>query len=281
LPPRRRSRRERGFFLALVFFWSRRRSAAPNRRSAPFYQLSLSRLKTHIKPVPSLSSNSDLDHEQQRKRSRNRTTKQQRTDSVSLLFFPLLSSASAEQQALRLPPMAGRGIGGLLPLIAIVALCTVSAAPSPPPPQTRAPPAPPPRRPASSIPPGELPPMYGNYCGFQMSACTEDTFRLAPIDALDAACKRHDRCWCRNGNLDCACDLSLLSSARELLRASAGLADSTRTMANAVRAYFTVAPCVCRERRFCVPTCGRSGCTWGGPGCRQAVSPGLGGVCAI
>jgi hypothetical protein len=85
--------------------------------------------------------------------------------------------------------------------------------------------------------------------------------------------------------MDCGCDKALLESARQLIRASnssTALPASTAAMATAVTAYFTVAPCVCRERKFCLPTCGaRSGCTWGGPNCRQAVSPGLGGVCAL
>lgn len=85
--------------------------------------------------------------------------------------------------------------------------------------------------------------------------------------------------------MDCGCDAALLESARELRKAqvaSSPAPEAARAMAGAVVAYFSIAPCVCRERKFCVPTCGaRAGCTWGGPGCRQAVSPGLGGACAL
>jgi len=178
------------------------------------------------------------------------------------------------------------------PLTIVAALCAlvaVAAATAAAAPHGPLPPAPPPSRraPRSSTPPGEFPPLYGNYCGFQNTPCTENSFRKAPVDALDAACKRHDQCWCKSGPLDCGCDASLLESARAARKAQASAPSSSdveaaRAMAGAIVAYFNIAPCVCRERTFCVPTCGaRGGCTWGGPGCRQVVSPGLGGACAL
>jgi hypothetical protein len=83
--------------------------------------------------------------------------------------------------------------------------------------------------------------------------------------------------------MDCSCDKALLDGTRGLLKQLNGTGPaSTLAMARAVVGYFTIAPCVCRERKFCTPTCGfRTGCRWGGPQCRQATSPGLGGVCAL
>jgi hypothetical protein len=190
----------------------------------------------------------------------------------------------------------------LAALIALLAIASGALAAPAPPPQPKGPAAaaaaarpaaaaaaprpaaapPPPPSSSSALPPGEYPPLYGNYCGLQNSTCTDVSFRKAPVDDLDAACQRHDKCWCRSGQMDCACDKALLESARQLLqRSRASLPAQTAAMATAVAAYFSVAPCVCRDRKFCLPTCGARGCTWGGPNCRQAVSPGLGGRCAV
>lgn len=49
-------------------------------------------------------------------------------------------------------------------------------------------------------------PFYGHYCG-------KGDVGGAPIDDLDAACMRHDRCYEKRGDHNCACDLELSKEA--------------------------------------------------------------------
>lgn len=55
-------------------------------------------------------------------------------------------------------------------------------------------------------------PIYGNWCGpnhpVNMSQAN------GPIDALDAACMRHDYCVALQGEYNCGCDISLLQGLR-------------------------------------------------------------------
>ncbi len=55
-------------------------------------------------------------------------------------------------------------------------------------------------------------PVYGNWCGPDYPA---NPARAAPpVDALDAACMRHDMCTAARGSFDCGCDLGLLNELR-------------------------------------------------------------------
>ncbi len=49
-------------------------------------------------------------------------------------------------------------------------------------------------------------PVYGNYCGFGHGDPTGDT---PPVDAVDAVCREHDRCYALYGLFDRRCDRSL------------------------------------------------------------------------
>jgi hypothetical protein len=62
--------------------------------------------------------------------------------------------------------------------------------------------------PANHITPEQLSfPIYGNYCGFGHGDPTGNT---APIDAVDAVCREHDRCYALLGDFDCRCDRNLI-----------------------------------------------------------------------
>jgi hypothetical protein len=50
-------------------------------------------------------------------------------------------------------------------------------------------------------------PIYGNYCGFGHGDPTGNT---PPIDAVDAVCREHDRCYMLLGDFDCRCDRNLI-----------------------------------------------------------------------
>jgi hypothetical protein len=50
-------------------------------------------------------------------------------------------------------------------------------------------------------------PVYGNYCGFGHGDPTGNT---PPIDAVDAVCREHDRCYRLLGDFDGRCDRNLI-----------------------------------------------------------------------
>jgi hypothetical protein len=52
-------------------------------------------------------------------------------------------------------------------------------------------------------------PVYGNYCGFGHGDPTGNT---PPIDAVDAVCREHDRCYRLLGDFDSRCDRNLIES---------------------------------------------------------------------
>jgi hypothetical protein len=52
-------------------------------------------------------------------------------------------------------------------------------------------------------------PVYGNYCGRGHGDRTGNT---PPIDAVDAVCREHDRCYARLGDFDGRCDRDLVES---------------------------------------------------------------------
>jgi len=55
-------------------------------------------------------------------------------------------------------------------------------------------------------------PVYGNWCGPDYPANT--AIAAPPVDALDAACMRHDYCAAARGRFDCGCDLMLMYELR-------------------------------------------------------------------
>lgn len=46
-------------------------------------------------------------------------------------------------------------------------------------------------------------PFYGNYCG---PGHGDPTYRTPPVDAVDAACREHNRCYALLGGFDEGCD---------------------------------------------------------------------------
>ena len=46
--------------------------------------------------------------------------------------------------------------------------------------------------------------VHGRYCGLGNKAGP-------PVDALDAACRAHDRCWAKRGQFACSCDRQLVN----------------------------------------------------------------------
>ncbi|MBA4116147.1 MAG: hypothetical protein H0X71_06855 [Rubrobacter sp.] len=52
-------------------------------------------------------------------------------------------------------------------------------------------------------------PVYGNYCGLGHGDPTGNT---PPIDAVDAVCLEHDRCYALLGDFDSQCDQDLIES---------------------------------------------------------------------
>ncbi len=52
-------------------------------------------------------------------------------------------------------------------------------------------------------------PVYGNYCGFGHGDPTGNT---PPVDAVDAVCREHDRCYALHGLFDWRCDRDFVES---------------------------------------------------------------------
>lgn len=83
-------------------------------------------------------------------------------------------------------------------------------------------------------------PVHGLYCG---NGNRDPSYFAAAIDALDEACKRHDRCWENKGRLSCTCDKALSSEAAALT-VRFDLPGSVREKAALVAAFFLQTPCV-------------------------------------
>ena len=83
--------------------------------------------------------------------------------------------------------------------------------------------------------------IYGNWCGLDHP--TDVAANPLPIDALDAACRRHDLCYTQRGFLSCECDAEFTQELR------GEIANSTYTglqlaTARATHAHFAASPCV-------------------------------------
>lgn len=55
-------------------------------------------------------------------------------------------------------------------------------------------------------------PIYGNWCGLDHPTSFDGAD--APVDMLDAACRRHDYCAAARGDFDCGCDIGLMGELR-------------------------------------------------------------------
>lgn len=76
-------------------------------------------------------------------------------------------------------------------------------------------------------------PMHGNWCG----PSHPDTFweaRLKPVDAMDAACYRHDMCYITQGIGDCGCDIRFMSELRRMAYPNPSLRAIGRAMYDAI-----------------------------------------------
>jgi hypothetical protein len=116
---------------------------------------------------------------------------------------------------------------------------TCAARPSGPPPA-----APPP--PASS---GGLP-IYGNYCG---PGHGDPTYTTPPVDAVDAVCRAHDRCYDTGGYFNCGCDRALIAAMPSAIAATPSPAG--KAAGALVAGFFAGLPCQC-PARFCAPFIG-------------------------
>lgn len=77
--------------------------------------------------------------------------------------------------------------------------------------------------------------IYGNYCGPGNNA------PLPPVDALDAACARHDACTPSRGLPTRACNLRLAREAQDVAL-DPTQADDLRALAGAVAAFAVATP---------------------------------------
>lgn len=82
-------------------------------------------------------------------------------------------------------------------------------------------------------------PFHGNYCGLGNRGGP-------PVDALDAACKRHDDCYDARERAACSCDKALAAEATLLTALDSGLTISAREKAALTAAFFSATPCVPR-----------------------------------
>ena len=80
-------------------------------------------------------------------------------------------------------------------------------------------------------------PVYGNWCGpdYPQNPYTAQ----APLDALDAACMRHDYCTAVQGRFDCGCDLALMGELRNTNWPNPYIQSDARGIYDAI----AVAPC--------------------------------------
>ena len=122
----------------------------------------------------------------------------------------------------RRPTLAVRTGVMLLALLPMLALPAVSRAQQPEPP---------------AVSSDGTPLYHGNHCGWGTRGRN-----LPPVDALDAACLRHDRCWARVGQNSCVCDNALAAEAAAVA-ADESLDTELRDRAVTVGALFRILPC--------------------------------------
>lgn len=91
-------------------------------------------------------------------------------------------------------------------------------------------------------------PIYGNHCGPGFGDPN-----VAPVDAVDTVCYRHDRCYERQGYFECSCDRALITSMPNAILQTPSAAG--KVAGAGVMSYFSVAPCLCYPR-LCLPFIG-------------------------
>ena len=80
-------------------------------------------------------------------------------------------------------------------------------------------------------------PVYGNWCGPDYPV--NPAFSAPPIDAVDAACMRHDYCTAVRGRFDCGCDLALMNELRYTPWPNPYIQNDARSISDAI----AVIPC--------------------------------------
>jgi hypothetical protein len=107
-------------------------------------------------------------------------------------------------------------------------------------------------------------PVYGNHCG-----PGHGDPNAPAVDAVDAACKTHDACYDRRGYFDCQCDRQLIASMPSAIAQTPS--GRGKAAGVGVAAYFSQAPCVCRNQVCAtIPFVGRR--------CTTVTVPGRGGI---
>ena len=82
--------------------------------------------------------------------------------------------------------------------------------------------------------------IYGNYCG---PGHGDPTGLTPPVDAVDAACRAHDRCYDATHYFNCGCDRALLNALPGAIAAAPTAAG--KAAGTLVFAHFSGQPCVC------------------------------------
>ena len=102
------------------------------------------------------------------------------------------------------------------------------------------------RVPAARIVPasGGLP-IYGNWCGPGHGGGPA-------VDAVDAVCRAHDRCYGREGYFDCGCNRALVEAMPDAIARTPSA--EGKLAGTVIRGFFSVTPCVCTE--VCLPFVG-------------------------
>jgi len=80
-------------------------------------------------------------------------------------------------------------------------------------------------------------PVYGNWCGPDYPA--SPGLAGPPVDALDAACMRHDYCTAARGRFDCGCDLAMMNELRFTRWATPAIQANARGIYDAI----AIIPC--------------------------------------
>lgn len=80
-------------------------------------------------------------------------------------------------------------------------------------------------------------PIYGNWCGLDHPRTFAGA--LAPIDALDRACMRHDYCAAARGDFDCGCDIGLMRELRATVWGDRKIAGHARAVYDGI----SIIPC--------------------------------------
>lgn len=83
-------------------------------------------------------------------------------------------------------------------------------------------------------------PIYGNYCG---PGHGDPAYRTPPVDAVDAVCMDHDRCYDARGYFNCGCDYALITRMPFAVIDTPSMAG--KLAGAAAQAWFSGTPCTC------------------------------------